>query len=408
MAHPEEPQRPLSSETSAPAATSRARPGRTALLLGVAALGACLLAYLAFAVPGAWFPSAEPTAWSARELRLAEGSASIANDELVVGGVSPRSGIALITVQTDIRAPDYPAVAWVAVDLPENAEVQMIWRSDYAPLKLNAISVPVASGRLLPVVTKDDPNWVGRITGLALSIRGPFALPVRIRGVTAKPMGALEVLSDRMREWFAFEAWSGTSINTVAGGADIQDLPLPALLAASVLVAAGAWFAWARLKGRAAALPAVLAVLFVASWALLDARWMWNVGRQVRETAAQYAGKDWREKRLAAEDGPLFAFIEKVRAKMPATPARVFMLADAHYFRGRGAYHLYPHNVWFDPYQNAAPPPSQLHAGDYVVVYQRHGVQYDASQKRLRWDGGAPLPAELLLADRGAALFRIL
>ena len=377
-------------------------------MLGVVALGACLLAYLAFAVPGAWFPDAEPTAWRARELRLAEGSASIANEELVVSGVSARSGIALITVQTDIRAPDYPAVAWVAVDLPENAEVQMIWRSDYAPLKLNAISVPVASGRLLPVVTKDDPNWVGRITGLALSIRGPFALPVRIRGVTAKPMGVIEVLSDRMREWFAFEAWSGTSINTVAGGADIQDLPLPALLAASVLLAAGGWFAWARRKGCAAALPTVLAVLFVASWALLDVRWMWNVGRQVRETAAQYAGKDWHEKRLAAEDGPLFAFIEKVRAKMPATPARVFMLADAHYFRGRGAYHLYPHNVWFDPYQNVAPPPSQLHAGDYVVVYQRHGVQYDASQKRLRWDGGAPLPAELLLADRGAALFRIL
>jgi len=29
------------------------------------------------------------------------------------------------------------------------------------------------------------------------------------------------------------------------------------------------------------------------------------------------------------------------------------MAADAIYFRNRGAYHLYPHNVLFDPYQNA-------------------------------------------------------
>jgi hypothetical protein len=42
-----------------------------------------------------------------------------------------------------------------------------------------------------------------------------------------------------------------------------------------------------------------------------------------------------------------------------------------------------------------------------MVVYQRRGVQYDAAQQRLRWEGGAPVSAELLLADAGAAVFRI-
>ena len=32
----------------------------------------------------------------------------------------------------------------------------------------------------------------------------------------------------------AFEGWSGTSINVVVGGAEVQDFPLPALLAAAV------------------------------------------------------------------------------------------------------------------------------------------------------------------------------
>lgn len=384
------------------------RPWRAALVLGALSLIACVLGYLVIAVPGAWFPDASPMTWTAKDLRLAEGSAALANDEFVVTAAHPRTGIALVTVQTDFRARDYPAIAWSAIDLAESADVQMVWRTDYAPLKINTISVTVASGRLLPVVTANDPNWVGRITGLALSIRGPIVQPVRLRGVVAKPMGIAGVIADRVREWLAFEGWTGTSINTVAGGADVQDLPLPLLLAIAIAIAAAVWLAWAWRTRSAMHFPAALAVLFVASWMLLDVRWTWNLARQVRETAVQYATKDWHERRLAAEDGALFAFIEKVRERLPAQPVRVFMLADAHYYRGRGAYHLYPHNVYFDPWQNVAPPLSKLHAGDYVVVYQRRGVQYDPAQKHLRWDGGAPLSAELLFAERGGALFRIL
>ena len=43
-----------------------------------------------------------------------------------------------------------------------------------------------------------------------------------------------------------------------------------------------------------------------------------------------------------------------------------------------------------------------------MVVYQRRGVQYDAAAKSLRWEGGPPIAAELLFAESGAALFRIL
>jgi hypothetical protein len=83
------------------------------------------------------------------------------------------------------------------------------------------------------------------------------------------------------------------------------------------------------------------------------------------------------------------------------------MAADLHYFRDRGAYHLYPYNVYFDPWRNTMPPASALRSGDYLIAYQRKGVQYDPTQQRLRWDGGQPVAAELLFADAGAALFRI-
>ena len=152
----------------------------------------------------------------------------------------------------------------------------------------------------------------------------------------------------------------------------------------------------------------VLALLFMASWLLLDAQWSANLFRQLRETRAQYAGKDWRERHLAAEDAPLFAFIEKVRAKLPATPVRVFVVADAPYFRGRGAYHLYPHNVLFDPFRNSLPNPASLHSGDYLLVYQRRGLQYNAEEKKLKLDQGEPIGAEAVLVEPGAALLKVL
>ena len=50
---------------------------------------------------------------------------------------------------------------------------------------------------------------------------------------------------------------------------------------------------------------------------------------------------------------------------------------------------------------------ARVKPGDYIVVYQRKGMQYDAAQQRLRWDDHAPVAVELLLVDMGAALFRV-
>ncbi len=101
-----------------------------------------------------------------------------------------------------------------------------------------------------------NPDWVGRITGIALAVRGPLAEPVRVDGVAVKPGGAVGQLADRLREWLAFEPWYGTSINTITGGADVQELPLPTLLVVALAIAAAIWLALAWRARRAAAFPA--------------------------------------------------------------------------------------------------------------------------------------------------------
>ena len=395
-----------------PGMPAQAAPRRRDALFGALSLGSallgCTIAYLALTVPGPWFPHASPKAWNVKDLALARGVGSVAGDELVITAPDA-NGLALVTVTSEFRSTEYPGIAWIVTGLREDADVRLLWRSDTRPDKLNSTPVRVEAGRTVPTVLAGNAAWIGHVTGVALAIHGPLAQPVRLRGVIAKPMGAREILRDRLGEWFAFEPWTGTSINTITGGADNQDLPLPAVLALIIGLSALAVVVIRRWRPAAfgVATHVMLAALFLAGWLVLDARWTWNLVRQERDTATRYAGKDARDKLLASEDGPLFAFIEKTRAVLPPTPVRVFVVADADYFRGRAAYHLYPHTVYFNPRSNALPPAASFHAGDWLLVYLRHGIQFDRAQGKIRWDDGQTINAELKLVERGAALFVI-
>jgi hypothetical protein len=382
-------------------------PGKLALAFA-AGLALTLLAYLAFAVPGPWFPSAPEHFWTAHDLQLTRGSGTHSDQEWVLQ--SPEaSSVFLLSGNADLRSSDYRVFTWIAVGVPPTADVRLLWRNDYEPGKINNMPIVVESGRLRPVVTTGNANWIGRITGIALAIRSPLVEPVRVRGAIARPMGAVAVIEDRLREWVAFEGWSGTSINTIVGGADVQDFPLTLMVACAVAVGL-ALFALTRWRTplRLRSFLAALATLTVLGWLVLDVRWSAVLGRQSIETGKVYGGRDDQGRHLAAEDADLYRLILRTKAVLPAAPQRIFVAAAAHYFRGRAAYHLYPHNVYFDPRSDRLPPASAMHAGDWLFVYQRPGIQYDATQQMLRWEGGQTHAAELKIVGQGGALFHLL
>jgi hypothetical protein len=392
--------------------TPALRDAAAVLALFAAACVALLAIYVVATVPGPWFPRAAAKSLSHRDFSMTKGSGRVfaqprIGEALVVLSTDD-TGIAVVSAVTDVRSSDYPIVAWRAQDIADDADVRMLWRTDVAPAKLNSIKLAVAGGGVAPAVVASDTNWVGRITGLALVIRGPLAdPPPRIFGVTLRPGGIADALRDIVGGWFSFERWSGASINTRSGGADVQALPLSLLLVVALLLTATLWYAWGRARGHTAAWPIALAALFVAAWMVLDVQWIANLTRQVAETRDQFGGKDWHARHEAAEDAEVFRFIERVRGKLPQTPARVFMLSDATPLRGRAAYYLYPHNVLFDPFENKLPPIASLRAGDYVVVYHRRGVQYNREARRLRFEGGDSVEAELIMTEPGAGVFKI-
>ena len=380
---------------------------RVALILA-AVLVACVLVYLAAAAPGRWFPRTSPKTWSASDLTVVRGSGALVGGQLVITATDA-TGIALVNVTTDLASLDYPGIEWRVSGLAEDADVRLLWRNEFQPDRVNNVPLRIEAGRTVTTVMARNPAWIGHITGLALAIHGTLAQPVVVDGVTAKPMGVIGIAHDRLHDWLTFERWNGASINTIAGGADYQPLPLPLLLALVVGLSGLTVVAIHRLRPGAftVPLPAIMAAFFLAGWLLLDMRWSFNLMRQERATAIRYAGKDAHDKRLANEDGQLFAFIEKSLAVMPPSPVRVFVASDADYFRGRAAYHLYPHRVYFDPRSNALPPASDMHAGDWLLVYRQHGIQFDRAQGKVRWGGNQIVGAELKLVEPGAALFLV-
>ena len=374
----------------------------------VASAVVCLLGYLAFAAPGPWLDSPPTLQWTARELTVPRGTAQLARQGLVVSAPDALR-TAVIALNTSFRARDYPAVVWDVGGLPENMEVTLLWYSDINASRVFKRTLAIEAGHPISATLAGDPGWLGRIGGLALVLQGDFAQPIVVRGAAAEPMSALQVTGDRLREWLAFAPWTGASINGLEAQSDGHDLPFTVILAAvaglAALLYAGLW-RWRR-GPLAPAAAAGFAVIFIAAWILADARWQWNLMRQADLTRTLYGGKSWEERHRAGEDGALFAFIDRVRNKLPPPPARVFVTADLAYFRARAAYHLYPYNVYYDPSSAAIPPPGTMRSGDYLLVYQRLGVQYDAAKQRLRWDGQPPIAAQLLITDAGAALFEI-
>jgi hypothetical protein len=86
---------------------------------------------------------------------------------------------------------------------------------------------------------------------------------------------------------------------------------------------------------------------------------------------------------------------------------RASVASEADYLRERAAFHLYPHNVYANPRRNELPKPEQIKPGDWMLVYQRRGVQFNPATGKLIWDGGPPVSAQLKLRGEGAALFLI-
>jgi hypothetical protein len=398
----------LSTDAAIPARALRwLAPACISLALAACAWGA---AYLYFATPGPWMSSVPSQRFYGVQMTLSRGSGRVDGARFVLQATDA-AGLAIVSLDTPaLLASDYRRMRWTLSGAQADVALATLWRTDSAPGKI--IDAPLESSNegAQALLTPGERNWIGRIGGIALTVRGTLRQPLIIESVSLDPMGVGDVVADRMRDWLAFTPWNGLSINTAFGGPLEQPVWLPlaaAIVALTAIALCVAWRRW-RTVGAYTQFPLTILAIVAAAWITLDARWLWARLQQTEATAAIFSGKSSREKHIADLDGYVYAFAEQVRARLPKTPARIYVTADDHYFGARMAYHLYPHNAYVDHGSGTLPPSERCKPGEFIVVFRRHGVTYDTAQQMLRWDDQPPVHAQLLLAHLGNAVFKLL
>jgi hypothetical protein len=392
----------MTSPAAAPA--DRAGLGATRVLLVWALILALLIAAIA-AYYGlrATLNERTPFAFEARELRVVRGNAVAVSGGVAVRGTRSAPLTVLQLPAAAFNASSYERIRIVADPLSDDVELALLWATQREPGRVYEHRLLAASdGTIRDQFLDQDPNWRGDITSVAIGIKSTSDQPWRIARVTVDEADTIAVARGMRFDWTDFGKWNGKSINVEFGGRESQRIYLPLVLFVAAALCA-LYFAW-RSKTRKIATPVAGLVLpFVAAWVVLDLRWQAELMVKANETLVTFAGIPLEERHLRMEDGELYRTLRLATPKLAEGPQRIFVGSDVEYFVMRAAYHLYPHNVavfgWYDG--------SSMRPGDYVFLYRKNGVRFDATHGTLLWQNGKQTAADGLYVTPGAGLFRV-
>ncbi|MBI3345526.1 MAG: hypothetical protein HY028_11875 [Gammaproteobacteria bacterium] len=354
----------------------------------------------------AWRAPPHPPAlqqWTGVELNLVEGKGHKGQDTLAVEALSDK-GVAIASASSiQIEATDYSTVRLEIGGTPPSSGLFVLWRRADNPGEIFTLPLNKDDQQTLSLRVSDDAAWRGKLSEIGLAITAPLTGPLVIHRLTLIPVNAQPTLSDLVAEWLTHEPWSAASINFLYGGTPYPTLPLLVTAVAIVVIACGLYFVlvWLRVM---AFNPLVVPTLFFSAWLLLDLRWQFNLLNELSATSHNYAGKTWAERHKSAEDDDLFVFVMKVKENLPTAPVRILFFSDLDYLRGRGAYYLYPHNV----YKSAGFPSIQnFRSGEYIAFYQKAELQYNPTAQKLLLGNNQEIPVDLILWGNGYGLLKV-
>lgn len=188
---------------------------------------------------------------------------------------------------------------------------------------------------------------------------------------TQPEFGVTESLRQLWQDWTAFEGFRTHTINTVVGGGSTVALTPVVFVTLWIGVSVLLWYAltwWQR--QRPGPLPVVLFLLL--GWLVLDARWLWDLQRQLQLSHDLFAGKTDAEKRRSEPGlaGASYRFAETLLDNLePDRPARVFVLSPQRYWRYRVNYFLLPYNSVAEGVD-----PTALRSGDILVLFDEPSI----------------------------------
>ena len=346
--------------------------------------------------------------WNAGAARVENGTGTRTGQNLRLQlNASGRGIIALPVPRTPANA--FPFLHLGFTHAPRDFSILILWRTAQTGAQVHVYELQENPGTSLWLDTKELKYWSGELTSLGVVVMGRPGGAVIFRDISLQPASLAAQLHSISAQWTSFMPWRHSSINShrglgSSGSTFYPVVVIAALLALSVLayllILLLPWTK-SRFDWRA------VAAMFLACWISLDLIWQHKLIRQLALTYSTFYGKDHQGKLAAGIDGELVEFMTEVKRALGSPDSRVFVSSSDDYLGMRGAYYLYPFNVFWERRGPELPQKKYIHSGDYIVLVEPADTSFDAVSGKLLPPHDAFLSVEPILSRRIGSLYRV-
>jgi hypothetical protein len=375
------------------------------MLTGLVALLAGI--YLTYVVPdtAVEHPAVK---WNATTARVESGTGTRTDRDLRLQLNASGRGIIALPV------PRAPASAFTFLHLgfthaPRDFSILILWRTAQTGEQVHVYELQENPGTSLWLDTKKLERWSGDITLLSVAVIGRPGAAVTFKTVSLLPASLPAQLQSIYAHWTNFVPWQHSSINTHRGlGPKSSTFHPVAVFAAFLALSVLAYILILLLPWTKSSFDwRAVAAMFLACWIGLDLIWQHKLFRQLALTYSTFYGKDNQGKLVAGIDRELVGFMTEVKRELDSPDSRIFVSTSDDYLGMRGAYYLYPFNVFWQRKGAELPQNKYVHSGDYIVVVEPADTSFDAVTGTLLPRHDSSLSVELILSQRMGSLYRV-
>lgn len=341
------------------------------LLLGCAACVALL--YIVYLPAGTDQPGVVDLHWAP-----ASGALPGATPESARRVTLTRNGAAIVDFShAPFAAADYAYLHLSLREFGSPTRIVLAWKPSAAGAEPSSYTIETTERDSLWIATGELRGWEGTIANMGLFIVGQPEHTVRLDAFSLYRPALEYQLRALYSDLAAFVPWNRSSMNSHTGVRHVASF-YPAPLFAGLLLACVAAYLVLCIALRSVRFQwQVIGLIVLGVWIALDMFWQHRLVTQAAETRKTFASKSTPEKLAVGPDAQLYAFIAAARAHITEANARVFSASSDDYTGLRGAYYLYPLNVFWSLEGPEIPKSHFLRSGDYIVFLNPYTAQFD-------------------------------
>jgi hypothetical protein len=308
-----------------------------------------------------------------------------------------------------IESDNYVLLQCQLNSVPTGNAIILLWKSSLSGDEALHQRIAVDPTGFISIATTELKDWSGTITALGIAIQGQPGDTVSLSSVHLLPSSLARQLSTMVSDWTSFTPWQHHSVNTHTGTRSSASrlYPVPVMAGLLALSLLSYWVLLYFFRTTIQFDWRIAAGIFLACWIGLDLIWQGKLLRQLQQTYDTFSGRSFQEKLSVGIDKELVELTREVKQHLAQSDSRIFVSSTDDYLGMRGAYYLYPSNVFWKRHGPELPRKKYLLGGDYILILNPTKMHFDAAENTLRSQWKQDLSAELIISSPLGSLLRV-